>query len=379
MSGPVTECALCGSGDLTVILDLGPQPLAERFYGHGERYPLAVAECGSCSLAQLTYAVDPAEVFPQDHPYSSGNSGALRKHFARMAHDLTPFLSPGDLIVDIGANDCSLLREFGGAFRRFAIEPTDQVLKGREHGVLPVQEFFSAMTAAGLRHVNGPARLITATNVLAHVPDPHDFAAGVRALLAGDGLFVAECHDLSSVVRGLQWDTCYHEHRYFWSVATLSRLLGEHGLEVVSAVPVATHGGSFRLTARPAPDAKLLQARASHSATLLHGLLSDLSAGHQVIYGIGATTRAVPLIHFARLAPFLACVCEVSASEKIGKLMPGTQIPVVDEAKLIADQPEYALILSHHMIDVIAPALRARGYRGKFISPLPEPKVLVDP
>jgi len=343
---------------------MGMQPLAER---DSKPYPLALVQCGGCSLVQLSYAVDQAEVFPLGHPYATGNTGALREHFAALADELGKLLSPGDTVVDIGANDGTLLSGFSGGVRRVAVEPTDQARKCRQAGMLTYQEFFTATTARHIRRLAGPAKAVTACNVLAHVPDVHDFLDGVTAMLAGDGVFVTENHDWLSVVNGLQVDTVYHEHLRIFSLASLSRLLADHGLLVSGMQRIATHGGSFRVYAvREQPD---LAGRVERT---MAGLRAMLASADGPVYGIGATTRATPLIHYADIARYLACVCEVPGSQKLGTNIPGTNIPVVDEAKLIADQPPTALLLAWHWADSIVPALRARGYEGRVILPLPE-------
>jgi len=373
--GEVKECGLCGGTDLAVILDMGEQPLAERF-GDPRRYPLALAECGNCTLVQLTFAVDQAEVFPPDHPYASGNTAALRNHFAGLAGILKArgLISPGDLVVDIGCNDGTFLAALGDDYARVGVEPTGQGAKCAGRGIGVWRNYFTADVGRGIRRLHGPARVVTACNVLAHVPDPHDFVAGVAEMLAGDGVFVTENHDVASVTGGLQIDAVYHEHLRYFSPGTLARLLAQHGLDVTGTEPVPTHGGSFRAFARRRQGG--LQERAGTAAAALREMLAGITASGAAVYGVGATTRAVPLIHYARIAPYIRCVCEVPGSEKTGHLMPGTQIPVVDEVALLEDQPEYALLLAWHVAAMITRKLRAAGYRGKFIVPLPEPRVI---
>jgi len=364
------------SDDLAVILDMGDQPLAEAM-GSMVRYPLALLDCGNCSLVQLSHIVDKRLVFPAAHPYASGNTRALREHFRDLALSLMCSRKVDDLVVDIGANDGTLLASFGGhGLRLVAAEPTGQADKCREKGLITYQEFFTAELAAEIASRYGGASVVTACNVLAHVPDPHDFMEGVRFLLAHDGTFVTENHDWASVERGLQFDAVYHEHLRYYSVRSLSHLLGMHGFEVVSSAPIATHGGSFRVTARKAAG-QPLEARARQAVAKLAIMLRAASRDAPV-YGIGATTRATPLIHYAGIGEFITCVCEVSTSEKIGQNMPGTLIPVVDEARLIADQPPYALLFAWHIADTLIPKLRSAGYRGGIIIPLPEPRVVVD-
>ena len=376
VAGEVTACGICGSPDLDVLLDMGSQPLAERM-GDGPAYPLMLLQCQECSLVQLSYIAPPEEVFPPDHPYATGNTRALREHFAELAGVLACHLDADDLAVDIGANDGTLLSALSahqpGAYRLLGVEPTDQAKKCASRGIPVWQDFFGPEVGSGIPAMYGRAKVITACNVLAHVPDPHGFMMGVEHLLADDGVFVTENHDVASVLDGLQIDTIYHEHLRYYSVTSLSRLLGMHGLVITDVQKIGTHGGSFRVLARrPQRD---LAGRALRAALDLRELLA---ACEGPIYGVGATTRATPLIWFARIQDYLSCVCEVPGSEKTGQDMPATKIPVVDEARLIADQPPYALLLSWHLADSIIPALRAKGYRGKFIIPLPEAVIADD-
>lgn len=347
------------------------QPLAER--DSGERYPLRLIQCANCTLVQLSHIPDQREVFPPDHPYTTGTTRAMREHFAALAARLNSSLKFGDLIVDIGANDGTLLAACGEKARCVAVEPTDQAAKCRAQGFRTWQQFFTASTARDILHVCGPAKVITACNVFAHVPDPHDFLEGVLALLGDDGTLIIETHDWASLANGLQVDTVYHEHARFYSVASLSYLLARHGLLVREAVPIPVHGGSFRAFA--VREQQHLQARAAKAADHLYALIRH-AAAEGPVYGIGATTRATPLIHYAGIKAHIACVCEVPGSEKTGQNIPGTSIPVVDEAKLIADQPPHALLLSWHLADSIVPSLRAKGYQGRFIVPLPEARFL---
>lgn len=378
MTGPVTSCGTCGDSRLREILDLGDQPLAER--ETGTRYPLALLECAQCGLVQLSYEVDRAEVFPPGHPYATGNTRALRDHFRKLAARIAADLEPDDLVVDIGASDGTFLamvrqdrvRKDGSVLsapRVLAIEPTATGTAGcRARGIPVEQEFFTAATARGIVSALGRARVVTASNVLAHVSDQHDFMTGVGELLAPGGTFITENHDVFEVISGLQIDTVYHEHLRYYSPATLGYLLSLHGFMIARMESVETHGGSFRTWAvQPEPD---LQARAGRARAQLCRLVEAAAADGKV-YGVGAATRATPLIHFAGLGRWLDRIVEVPGSAKIGTMMPGTQIPVVDERELIEAQPPTALLLAWHIADDLVPKLRAAGYLGKFIVPLP--------
>jgi hypothetical protein len=370
--GEVTNCGLCGSPYMVPILDMGIQPLAEQ-YGNGPTYPLRLVRCRSCTLVQLDYIVPATDLFASDHPYAAGNSAERRRHAQELAGLI--HTRADDTVVDIGANDGTSLAAFGGRCRLIAVEPTDQARKIGPP-VIVYQKFFTSGLASRIRDTYGPAQIVTAYNVLAHVPDPHDFMQGVATLLSGGGTFVTENHDLSAVMSGLQIDTVYHEHLRYYDLVTLGRLLSDHGFTVWSSQQIPAHGGSFRVRAGRMDTG--LQHRADMVKDRLTALLRMLTDGGAPVYGVGAATRATPLMHFTGADKFLTCVCEIAGSEKIGKMMPGTQIPIVDEKKLIEDQPPYALLFAWHIAPDVMSSLRAAGYTGKFIIPLPQPRIVSD-
>lgn len=384
MHGEVKACGGCGAtaDHLSLLLDMGLQPLPEAL-GNTRRYPLKLMRCLVCSLVQLDYIPDPAQVFKKSHPYSTGNSAALREHYGELAREVATHLLVDDVVVDIGANDGTFLRSFPGslghpALKLVAVEPTNQIRKPATYGnqapLTVYQEFFSSRLAVQIREEQGPAKVVTACNVLAHVPYPHDFMEGVRTLLADDGLFITENHDVASVLDGLQIDTVYHEHLRYYSPATLAFLLERHGFRIESQVSADTHGGSFRTCARlPKPD---FTRRASVAATALRAMLWKFREDRKTVYGVSAATRATPLIHYAGIQDMITACGEVPGSDKIGTKIPGTQIPVVDEQALIDNQADYALLFNWHMAGKVIPKLREAGYEGKFIVPLPEPRVL---
>jgi C-methyltransferase C-terminal domain/Putative zinc binding domain len=371
-SYPVTRCMTCQAAGLRQLLDLGRQPLAER--DDGRTYPLGLLECRQCGLVQNSYVVDRNEVFPADHPYATGDTAALRAHFGGLAGEAAVMLADGDLIVDIGANDGTFLaavRRMAPTARVLAVEPTGQARGCRARAVPVEEEFFTLKLARTIVKWLGRAKVITASNVLAHVGDQHDFMSGVSHLLAPDGVFLTENHDLLSVVSGLQIDTVYHEHLRFYSPASLGYLLAMHGFAISEIEKIGTHGGSFRTRAvKPVLD---LQGRAERARDELCRLL-ETAAQEGPIWGIGAATRAAPIIHFAGLDRWLAGIAEVPGNAKIGATFPGTDIPVVDEAELIAAKPPTAVLLAWHIASSIVPKLRKAGYEGQIICPLPWPR-----
>jgi hypothetical protein len=319
--------------------------------------------------------VDRSEVFPPEHPYSTGNTRALREHFGELAGEADALLRDGGLIVDIGANDGTFLdavKRRNDAARLLGIEPTNQAAGCRAKAVPVEQAFFTADLARDIVRYQGQATVITACNVLAHCDDPHDFMNGVAHLLADGGTFITENHDAASVIGGLQIDTVYHEHLRFWTAATLGRLLERHGFLVTRTENIATHGGSLRTYAELRP--RDLQKRAEMARDKLCRLL-EIASEDGPAWGIGAATRATGLIHFAGLERWIHQVAEVPGSGKIGTCMPGTQIRVADEAEMIAARPAYAVLFAWHVADDIVPKLRAAGYEGRIIIPLPSPGI----
>ena len=367
-------CGLCGSPYLSAFLNMGAQPLAEAYGKDSRKYLLRLVRCQACSLVQLADPVAQQVVFPEDHPYAVGDTGANRDHFKRLAVKVGWRLRNGDVLVDIGANDGTFLSMFDQGVVKVAVEPTGQAEKIDDSHVY--KEFFTLGLAQRIRDEFGRASLITACNVLAHVPDPHEFLSGVHALLEDDGVFVTENHDLRSLVDGLQIDTVYHEHRWYWDIATMGDLLASHGLAITDVEPITRHGGSFRVTAQKVSYSDM-QARAADVATKLHVMLAELHADGHEVYGVSASTRATPLMHYTGIGQYLTCVCEVEGSAKIGLTMPGTDIPIVPDSVLVSDQPPYALLFCWHIKDLVIPKLRAQGYQGRFIIPLPRPEIIL--
>lgn len=405
----VETCQVCGSLDLESVLFIGYLPPVNQMHPIGERpheqpaYPAELLHCTRCQLVQLGLIVDPAILFPPEYPYTSGTTRILRENFAELQQEATAVLGleGAELIVDIGSNDGTLLQNFSKVGHPVCgIEPTLMGNLANERGVRTISAFFGREAAVRVVNDCGKAKVVTATNVFAHIEGIHEIVDGVISMLADDGVFVTESHYLMALLETLQYDTIYHEHLRHYSLASISYLLEMHGLEVIHAKRIPTHGGSIRVYAarrgmrdtQPSiralvdeereggPLADRLAAFRRHvtlSKLRLHALLKDLCAGGARIYGVGAPSRASTLINYVGLdREILDCVVEVKDSYKVGKYMPGTLIPVIDEARLFTDQPEYALLLSWHIADELMPKLAQRGFRGQFIVPLPEPRVV---
>ena len=400
-------CRGCDSADLETVLDLGDLPLVNQYNPIGSSlptpcFPHQIRFCQRCGMAQQSGALSREEVFPVGYPYRSSTTRSLRDNFAQLYEETQRVaqLGPRDLVVDIGGNDGNLLSHFA-AHKTLNVTPEDMGQLGVNLGIDHHQAYWSAATARDVANGHGGARLITATNVFAHVSDPHDFLDGVDELLAPGGMFVSESHYLPDLLRGVQFEACYLEHDRLLSLQSIRHQLAAHDFTVIGARHIPTHGGSIRVYATrkgEERDCPLDPARriyedgvtlydfeefrgkvVKHRRDLLR-LVGEIRGLGMRIVGIGAPSRASTLVSYCGLnADDLECVYEVAGSHKLGRWMPGTRIPIVEEPIHWGDaawgepdgQPEFALLLSHHVGHEMVKAWRAKGFKGKFIWPLP--------
>ena len=405
----VESCQVCASDALESVLFLGYLPPVNQFNLIGMRpaeqpsYPAEWLYCPNCQLVQLGLTVDPQILFPPEYPYTSGTTKILRDNFAEMYREsLSLFpIAADDLIVDVGSNDGTLLSNFkNGGHRVRGIEPSQVGNLANERSIPTWISFFGSEIAAKVRAEEGPARVVTATNVFAHIEDVHAIVEAILSILDEKGVFISESHYLMSLIETLQYDTIYHEHLRYYSLHSLQYLLNRHGLEVIHAKRIPTHGGSIRVYAarkgtherRSSVDQILAEENAAGvnterladfkrrvvaSKLNLQKLLSGIYERGERVYGIGAPSRASTLINYVGLDDgIVSCVLEVKQSLKVGKYIPGTVIPVLQESRLFEDQPEYALLLSWHIADELIPKLTEKGFRGKYIVPLPVPRIV---
>ncbi len=413
MTGPVAACQSCGSYKLDKVLSLGHLPACNSFHSieaepiPEQFYPHDLVKCRECALVQLGYLPHQELMFPSDYPYTSSTTRALRENFADLAVEVSALhpMATEDLVIDIGGNDGNLLSNFVGKQRVLNVTPEDIGQLGEERGIPHWQAYWDGATADAIVAKHGQAKLITATNVFAHVPDPNGFVEAVLSALSSDGVFVSESHYLGAVISDNQWDTIYGEHARYYSLESLRNLLSRHGLTIAFCRDINSHGGSIRVYAcRPDYAPKIAErvnsdarfrarmrtedaidesafpkfaSRVAESKRNLWRLLSSIKETGARIYGIGAPSRASTLINYVGIDHnMLDCIVETPGSYKLGKMMPGTLIPVVEEHKLYDEQPEFAMLLSWHIGLELMPKLRAKGYAGKFVMPLPDAKVI---
>jgi hypothetical protein len=287
------NCRLCGSTNLASVVDLGATPPCELFLSADQvdqpemTYPLHLRVCTDCLLAQLPPLITPEETFTE-YAYFSSFSDSWVRHAKDFVDSQVARVDP-DFVVEVASNDGYLLQHVvERGIRCLGIEPSVNVgAAAREKGVPTVTEFLSPDVGLAVRAEHGPADLVVANNVYAHIPDVVGFTKGLRALVADDGWVSIEVQHLLTLIEHNQYDTIYHEHFQYYTVASAQRALASGGLSLVDVELVATHGGSIRLLAQPAenasePTQRVLDVLAREKAAGLHELAGYRQFAEQV-------------------------------------------------------------------------------------------------
>ncbi len=409
-----SDCRLCGSRALERIISLAPTPPANEFVSDldrgksQDRFPLDVHLCAACGHVQLLDIVDPERLF-RNYVYVSSTSPVFVDHFRRYAEAMLARtgMTPGSRVLEIGSNDGTLLRFFQQAgMRVLGIDPARRIAEEASWaGIETRPEFFDLALAQRLRAEGWEARLIAANNVFAHADDLHTITDGAAHLLAPDGLFVFEVSYLLDVVEKTLFDTIYHEHLSYHTVKPLVGFFQRHGMELVDAVQVDSHGGSLRGIAKrrggpaaggtqPSVDRLIAEearlglhgpeayqrffARIQERKRELSVLLARLKADGKRIVGFGAPAKATTLMFHFGLGPDTLEYIIDDSPLKQGLYTPGHHIPVVPSSWLAdpARRPDAALILAWNFAEPIMSKHQAfREGGGKFIVPLPTVEV----
>ncbi len=407
-----TRCRMCEGDDLIRAMSLTPTPPGNRLLAREEldepqpTFPLDLFFCRACTHVQLGHVVDPRILYQKNYLYVSGTSAAFVQHLREYASAMIARfrLRPGAIVADIGSNDGSCLRFFQNAgMTVVGVDPATEIAhRATESGVKTVGAFFSLDLARELRREYGPAAFITSHNACAHIDHLDDVMRGVTHWLDDDGVFVLEVGYFVDVVSGLFFDTIYHEHLDYHTVAPFIKLFERTGMELIAVQRVSPQGGSIRVMAQKRGGPFTADGSAEQLITLerklgfddpttistfgdridalgrkLRSLLDGLrSAGH-TIAGYGAPTKAVTLLtHFRIGSDSLDFIVEDNPL-KHGMFLPVSHIPVVPTRELYDRRPDYALILAWNFAKPIMsmhPQYPERG--GRFIVPMPDPRVV---
>jgi hypothetical protein len=342
--------------------------------------------CTECWLIQLREVVPDSELYGDDYGFRTGSSPAAVRYFGAVAQNLLARYGCSRLTVEVGCNDGTLLQHFEAAgCPVLGVDPSAST--GRE---IPVfRELFTAKLAAEIRELHGPARLVIACNVAAHVADPHDFLAGIAALLAPDGAAVIEFQDAEKLIAGCQVDHVYHEHRFFYALRPFAQLALRAGLAVTAWERTPAQGGSLRVTLSPqrgcvpvgstwledwAPYAGL-QDRALYAKMRLLELIGAERDERRVVAGWGASAKSATLLNWCGIGPDQVPWIEDITPGKIGRYAPGSRIPIRAPGE---DPDTYLLTSWNYLPDMIRRPATGEfcDGGGRLIVPGPVPVLL---
>ena len=407
------SCRVCGEESLTKVMSLTPTPPGNDFLTKAELgrdepvYPLDLYFCEACYHVQLGHVVDPKILYQKNYSYVSSTSAHFLGHLKNYANDMVNLfdLKLDDLVVDIGSNDgacLSFFKEHG--MKVVGVDPaTDIADKATKNGIETIADFFGYELSLRLRENYGSAKYITSHNACAHIDDLFDIVRGVEHWLADDGVFVFEVGYLVDVYTNTWFDTIYHEHVDYHTVAPLEKLFDRVGMKIISVQRISPQGGSIRVMAQKKEgfikrdnsvdklialeselglnkaetfhkfDEKISQVRDD-----LYKLIHSLKANGKSIAGFGAPTKATTLMaHFGLDETLLDFIVDDNPLKQ-GLFTPITHIPVLSSDALYELKPDYVLILAWNFAESIMLMHQRYGANvGKFILPMPNPEIIL--
>ena len=409
-SGKIDKCQICNSINLIEVMKLGDQPLANSLIKDisdenlVQKYPVNIIRCKDCGLLQIDYIVDQKKVYHPDYPYLPGITPTVDKEQKELSDYLCKSLNlkKNDLVVDIGSNDGSLLRYFKEqGLKTLGVEPTNIAQIAHANGIDTIQSFFNKEITDEIKSKNGTAKLLTSTNVFAHMSTLGDVMDGITNLIDDDGYYAFENHYIMEILDKLQYDTFYHEHLRTYSILSLIRLFEMYNLCLFDAQIVSRYGGSIRCIVSKKERKKTerleellkkekhalidnceltyknFKDKVEKSRTDLMNLIDELKSDGKTIVAKSCPARAVVLLSYCVLNNnHLDYVAEQPTSLKLNYYIPGTNLKIVEDSILTKDEPDYILLLAWHLSQPIIDKWKKRGIKSKFIVPLPEVKII---
>ena len=405
-------CRVCGYADLRKYLDLGMMPLANNLEDDPQaaksidRYPLQVSFCSECSLSQTSVIIDPSKLFGH-YTYRSSISAGYVVHCREMAKSIQAKLDlqASDLVLDIAGNDGALLSEFKDELgvRVINVDPAENICAiAEERGVPSIVDFWSMDVARQVLDAHGKPKLITATNVFAHVDDVRSFLSAVSHCLGDEGVLLLEFPYVIDFIEHLEFDTVYFEHLSYVGLKPVMQLAAGAGMQVFDVEKHDIHGGSLRVFIANEGNYDV-SAAVDHFFKAekkggYHGFaryeswsediddligklalqLGQLREHGASIAAFGAAAKGNTLLNACRLNTGVIQYIVDDTPEKIGKFSPGTGIPIVDRSRLLEDAPDYLVILAWNFAEEIIESLADyRRGAGKFIIPVPSIQIVV--
>lgn len=411
MSHSSLSCRSCSSPLVHSVADLGIMPLANSYVppeSASEKeasFPLHAYVCHQCWLVQVPPQATPEAIFSH-YAYFSGFSHIWKEHCKKYASEMISrfALSSSSLVVEIASNDGTLLQGFKeNNIQVLGIEPAQNIAAyANEHGIPTRASFFGKETAQKLVAEGIRADVMAANNVLAHVPDIHDFVAGFTLLLKPEGVITFEFPHVLEMLKQTQFDTIYHEHFSYLSLTALQPIFHRHGLKMVDIEKLSTHGGSLRVflmhenaSAKASPSVEMtLQEEENYGLTslktyevfaakvqavridLLHSLQALKAEGKKVA-AYGAPAKGNTLLNYCGIGTeFLAYTVDKNP-HKQGYLLPGSHLPIHSPDHLLQDKPDVVLILPWNIADEIMQEMQQiKEWGGRFMTAIPNVRYL---
>ncbi|MCB1270167.1 MAG: class I SAM-dependent methyltransferase [Microthrixaceae bacterium] len=404
------HCRSCGEPGLETFLSLGSTPLADALVRPEDadapeaHFPLDVAFCPNCALVQILEEVPAEQLFVDNYLYFSSFSDELLRHSREHALGLVEGrgLDSGSLVVELASNDGYLLKNFAEqGIPVLGVDPApDQAEAANAAGIPTLAEFFGPELAERILDEHGPADVIIANNVMAHVPDLNGFVAGMAELVAEDGLITVENPYVRDLITHCEFDTIYHEHFCYYSCTAVDALVRRHGmfLNDVEYFP-NLHGGTLRWHIQPFENvseraASMLEAerrdgldtfgyyasfgeRVEEIRRELLKLLGELRDSGASIAAYGAAAKGSTLLNYMGIGTDLLDYVVDRNVHKQGLLMPGVHVPIKDPSALLEEQPDYVLLLAWNFTEeIISQQSEYLDRGGRFITPIPRPEIL---
>jgi len=406
-----SRCHMCESTALSLVIDLGIQPHSDDFLDASRLsevehlYPLRLVSCGDCGLLQIDYFVNPTILYQTNYVYESSTTKKGVAHYKQMAESIsTSFNFPsGSLTVDIGSNVGVLLAGFKEqGFSVLGVDPAEKVAHiAQAGGIETIIDFFSEVVARSIVAEKGKAKVITSTNVFAHLHDINSAVKGISLLLDADGVLVIEAPYALDMLENVEYDTIYHQHIGYLSVRPMKAYFEKFGLELFNIEHQNIHGGTMRYyvgyqAAHPvAPaiqdalhaeeasgiyDMKRLKKFADDiyaQRSALQELLRSIKGEGKRIVGISAPAKGNTLLNFCGIDSWHLDFITEKSEYKQGLYTPGTHIPIYGDTKLSEERQDYALILAWNFADEIMENTHTfKKNGGTFIIPIPYPRLI---